>query len=229
MKKLILLAAFCLAFISTPSLAQEAVNLEDENARINYSVGYQVGGDFRRQGIELDPEVVAKGIEDALSGNKPLMTPVEMRKALTELQRQTNAKQPAPKEQAAEAQQQAGQAFLEANKTKEGVQVTASGLQYKAIREGSGRSPSGQDKVKVHYRGTQVDRFGVRQLLQAWDAHGISTRSGDKRLGRGLAAHEGGAKYELYISPDLAYGDQGQLANQTLIFEVDLISVENGE
>ena len=63
MKKLILLAAFCLAFISTPSLAQEAVKLEDENARINYSVGYQVGGDFRRQGIELDPEVVAKGIE----------------------------------------------------------------------------------------------------------------------------------------------------------------------
>ena len=157
MKKLILLAVVCLAFISTPSLAQEAVKLEDENARINYSVGYQVGGDFRRQGIELDPEVVAKGIEDALSGNKPLMTPVEMRKELTELQRQTSAKQPAPAEQAAEAQRQAGQAFLEANKAKEGVQVTASGLQYKVIGEGSGRSPSGQDSVKVHYRGTRVD------------------------------------------------------------------------
>ena len=229
MKKLILLAAFCLAFISTPSLAQEAVKLEDENARINYSVGYQVGGDFRRQGIELDSEVVAKGIEDALSGNKPLMTPVEMRKELTELQRQASAKQPAPKEQAAEAQRQAGQAFLEANKAKEGVQVTASGLQYKVIREGSGRSPSGQDSVKVHYRGRRVDglefdssykrgapaEFRLDQVIKGW--------------GEGLQLMKEGAKYELYIPPELAYGDQGQLANQTLIFEVDLISVENGE
>ena len=85
MKELILFAAIWLVFIPEPLRAQEAVNLEDENARINYSVGYQVGGDFRRQGLELDPEVVAKGIEDALSGNKPLMTPAEMRKALTEL------------------------------------------------------------------------------------------------------------------------------------------------
>ena len=96
MKKLILLAGFCLSLVSMPSIAQEAVELEDENAQINYSVGYQVGGDFRRQGIELDPEVVANGIEDALSGNKPLMTPVEMRKALTELQRLASAKQPSP-------------------------------------------------------------------------------------------------------------------------------------
>ena len=117
MKELILFAAICLVFIPEPLRAQEAVNLEDENARINYSVGYQVGGDFRRQGLELDPEVVAKGIEDALSGNKPLMTPAEMRKALTELQRRVSAKETAPAAQAAGAQRQAGLTFLEANKT----------------------------------------------------------------------------------------------------------------
>ena len=229
MKRLILLAAFCLALVSRPSLAEEAVKLEDENAQINYSVGYQVGGDFRRQGIELDPEVVAKGIEDALSGNKPLMTSVEMREELTELQRRASAKPPAPAELAAEAQRQAGQAFLEANKAKEGVQVTASGLQYKVIREGSGRSPSGQDSVKVHYRGRRVDgsefdssykrgapaEFRLDRVIKGWS--------------EGLQLMKEGARYELYIPPELAYGDQGRLANQTLIFEVDLISVANGE
>ncbi len=229
MKRLILLAVFCLALVSTPSLAEEAVKLEDENARINYSVGFQVGGDYRRKGIQLDPEVVAKGIEDALSGNEPLMTPVEMRKELTDLQRRTSAKQQARAEQAAEAQRQAGQAFLEANKMKVGVRVTASGLQYKVIRAGSGRSPSGQDKVKVHYCGTRVDgsefdssykrgapaEFRLDRVIKGWT--------------EGLQLMKEGAKYELYIPPELAYGDRGRLANQTLIFELELISVKSSE
>ena len=210
-----------------PSLAEEAVKLQDENARINYSVGYQVGSDYRRKGIRLDPEVVAKGIEDALSGNEPLLTPAEMRKELTEVQRRASAKQQARAEQSAEAQRQAGQAFLEANKAKEGVKVTASGLQYKIIREGSGRSPSGQDRVKVHYRGTRVDgsefdssykrgapaKFRLDRVIKGWT--------------EGLQLMKEGAKYEFYIPPELAYGDRSRLANQTLIFEVDLISVES--
>jgi FKBP-type peptidyl-prolyl cis-trans isomerase FklB len=229
MKELIFLAAIWLVFIPEPLRAQEALNLEDENARINYSVGYQVGGDFRRQGLELDPEVVAKGIEDAPSGNKPLITTAEMRKELTELQRRVSAKQAAPAAQAAEVQRQAGLAFLEANKAKAGVRVTASGLQYKIIREGTGKIPSAQDSVRVHYRGTRVDgsefdssykrgapaEFRLDRVIKGW--------------GEGLQLMKEGAKYELYIPPELAYGDQGRLANQTLIFEVDLISVENEE
>jgi FKBP-type peptidyl-prolyl cis-trans isomerase FklB len=229
MKKLILPAAFFLALFSMPLLAQEAVSLEDENARINYSVGYQVGGDFWRQGIELDPEVVARGIEDALSGNQPLMTPVEMRKELTELQRRASAKQQAAADQTAEAQLSTGQAFLMANKAKEGVKVTPSGLQYKVIREGSGRSPSDQDTVKVHYRGTRIDgsefdssykrgtpaEFRLDRVIKGWT--------------EGLQLMEEGAKYEFYIPPELAYGNRGRLANQTLVFEVELISIEPSE
>ena len=229
MKKLILLAGFSLVLVSMPALAQEAVKLEDENARINYSVGYQVGGDFRRQGIELDPEVVANGIEDALSGNKPLMTPVEMRKALTELQRLASAKQPSPAAQAADTQRQTSQAFLEANKTKEGVRVTASGLQYKVIREGSGKHPSAQDSVRVHYRGTRVDGSEFDSSYKRGTPAEFRLDRVIKGWGEGLQLMKEGAKYEFYIPPELAYGDQGRLANQTLIFEVDLISVENDE
>jgi len=229
MKKLILLAGFCLSLVSMPSIAQEAVELEDENAQINYSVGYQVGGDFRRQGIELDPEVVANGIEDALSGNKPLMTPVEMRKALTELQRLASAKQPSPAARAADTQRQTSQAFLEANKTKEGVRVTASGLQYKVIREGSGKHPSAQDSVRVHYRGTRVDGSEFDSSYKRGTPAEFRLDRVIKGWGEGLQLMKEGAKYEFYIPPELAYGDQGRLANQTLIFEVDLISVENDE
>jgi FKBP-type peptidyl-prolyl cis-trans isomerase FklB len=226
MKRLILLAAFCSALFSMPLLAEEAVKIEDENARINYSVGFQVGGDFRRQGIELDPEVVAKGVEDALSGNTPLLTPAEMRKELTGLQRRASARQRARAEQAAEAQRQAGRAFLEANKTKKGVQTTASGLQYKIIRKGSGRSPSGQDSVRVHYRGTRVDgtefdssykrgtpaEFRLDRVIKGWT--------------EGLQLMKEGAMYELYIPPELAYGNRGRLANQMLIFEIELLEVK---
>jgi FKBP-type peptidyl-prolyl cis-trans isomerase len=225
MKRLILLVVLFLSLFSLPSLAEEPVMLEDENARINYSVGYQVGGDFRRQGIDLDPEVVAKGIEDALSGSKPLLTPVEMRKELSELQLRASAKQKALVQQAAQEQLLASQAFLEANKAEEGVQVTASGLQYKVIREGSGRTPSSQDRVKVHYRGTRIDgsefdssykrgapsEFRIDRVIKGWT--------------EGLLLMKEGAKYELYIPPELSYGNRGPLANQTLIFEIELLEV----
>ena len=229
MKRLILLALLIPALVSMPLRAEEALKLEDKNARINYSVGFQVGGDFQRQGIALDPEVVAKGIEDALSGSPPQLTPAEMRKELTELQGRASARQQARADQAAEAQRQAGRAFLEANKTKAGVQTTASGLQYKIIRKGSGRSPSGRDSVRVHYRGTRVDgtefdssyergtpaEFRLDRVIKGWT--------------EGLQLMKEGAKYELYIPPELAYGNRGRLANQTLIFEVELISVKPSE
>jgi FKBP-type peptidyl-prolyl cis-trans isomerase FklB len=229
MKRLILLAAFCSALFSMPSLAEEAMTLEDENARINYSVGFQVGGDFRRQGIELDSEVVAKGIEDALTGTTPLLTPAEMRKELTELQRRASAKQQARADQAAEAQRQAGRAFLQANKTKEGVQVTASGLQYKIIRKGFGRSPSDQDSVRVHYRGTRVDGTEFDSSYERGPPAEFHLDRVIKGWSEGLQLMKEGAMYELYIPPELAYGNLGRLANQTLIFEVELISVKPSE
>jgi FKBP-type peptidyl-prolyl cis-trans isomerase FklB len=225
MKRLILLAVFCLALVSTPSLAEEAVKLEDENAQINYSVGYQVGGDFRRQGIQLDPEVVAKGIEDALSGNEPLMTPVEMRKELTDLQRRASAKQQARAEQAAEAQRQAGQAFLEANKVKEGVEVTASGLQYKVIREGSGNSPGPRDSVTVNYRGTLINGNEFDSSYGKGEPSTFKVNGVIKGWTEALQMMKEGAKWQLFIPPDLAYGERGTLADKTLIFDVELISV----
>jgi len=219
------IAALSLAVASAAAPAEEAVKLDDENARINYGVGYQVGGDFKRQGVDLDPEIVTKGIEDALSGAKPAMTPTEMRKELAAVQQRVVAKRQARAQQQAETRRKAGEEFLAANQAKEGVKVTASGLQYKVIEPGAGKTPAAQDTVKVHYRGTRIDgtefdssykrgkpaEFRLDRVIKGWT--------------EGLQLMSEGAKYELYIPPQLAYGDRGRLAHQTLIFEVELLSV----
>jgi len=97
MKGSFLLPALLLAMVFQPCVAEEEAPLADENARINYSVGYQVGSDFQRPGMQLDPEIVARGVEDAMSGADPLLSPLEMRKELGDLQRRARAAKPASK------------------------------------------------------------------------------------------------------------------------------------
>ncbi len=228
MRASISLAWLILAFASFPPVAEEPPVLDEENARINYGVGFQVGGDFRRQGVELDPEVMARGVEDAMSGNPPQMTPAEMRKTLAELQRSVAAERQARAGELAAERRKAGQAWLEANKGKPGVKVTASGLQYKVIREGSGPRPGPKDKVRVNYRGTRIDG-------SEFDSSHKRGESAEFRLDRvikgwteGVQLMQEGAKYELYVPAELAYGEKGRLAHQTLIFEVELLAVGDG-
>ena len=214
-----------LTFAAVNAPAGDAQPLADENARINYSVGYQVGGDFERQGVELDPEIVARGVADALTGAEPLMTPAEMNKELTALQQRVTAARKANAARAAAEQRAAGEAFLEENKSKEGVQVTDSGLQYKILEPGTGRQPGPTDKVRVNYRGTRIDgtefdssykrgkpaEFGLDGVIKGWT--------------EGLQLMKEGGKAQFFIPPELAYGDKGRLGNQTLIFDVELIAV----
>ena len=215
----------CLTFVAANAPAGDAQPLADENARINYSVGYQVGGDFERQGVELDPEIVARGVADALTGAEPLMTPAEMNKELSALQQRVTAARKANAEKAAAEQRAAGEAFLEENKSKEGVQVTDSGLHYKILEPGTGRQPGPSDKVRVNYRGTRIDgtefdssykrgkpaEFGLDGVIKGWT--------------EGLQLMKEGGKAQFFIPPELAYGDKGRLGNQTLIFDVELIAV----
>ena len=219
----------CLTFVTVNVPAENAQTLADENARINYSVGYQVGGDFKRQGVELDPEIVARGVADALAGTEPLMTPAEMNKELSALQQRVTAARKANAEKAAAGQRAAGEAFLEANKGKEGVQVTDSGLQYRIIEAGTGKQPGPTDKVRVNYRGTRIDgtefdssykrgkpaEFGLDGVIKGWT--------------EGLQLMKEGGKAQFFIPSELAYGDKGRLGNQTLIFDVELIAVLEAE
>jgi FKBP-type peptidyl-prolyl cis-trans isomerase FklB len=205
--------------------AAEAVNLQDETARISYSLGYQIGGDFKRQGVEMNAEAVVKGIQDALSGAEPAMPATEMQQTLVDLKKKIVAEQQARKQETELQYIAEVKKFMEENAKKEGVVTTESGLQYKIVTEGTGKTPGPTDKVTVNYRGTLIDgkefdssykrgkpaTFGLNAVIKGWS--------------EGLQLMKEGGKAQLFIPPNLAYGDRGPLGHRTLIFDVELISV----
>jgi FKBP-type peptidyl-prolyl cis-trans isomerase FklB len=210
-------------------VAGEAPEIRDENDRISYSVGYQIGGDFKRQGVDLKSDLVVQGIQDALKGDKPRMAPEEMKRTLVELKRKVTVPQQEERKMAAEKSRVEGEAFLGENAKKEGVVTLPSGLQYKILKDGTGASPQATDNVTVHYRGTLVDgtefdsshkrnqpaTFRVNGVIRGWT--------------EALQRMKPGAKWQLFIPAKLAYGERGTGSaippNSALIFEVELLKV----
>lgn len=223
MRSLAVLAVAACLFAGSSS-AEEPKGPADEKEKLGYSVGYQVGSDFRRQGIAIDPEMVVRGVRDALAGAEPAVPPEEMRAALTEVRRQAAT---AAREQA-RSNLEAGRSFLARNRGREGVIALASGLQYEILEAGSGPHPDPTSRVTVHYRGTLLDGtefdssygrgepaiFGLDHVIAGWR--------------EALPLMPEGAKWKLFVPPDLAYGERGAgpriPPNATLVFEVELVS-----
>jgi FKBP-type peptidyl-prolyl cis-trans isomerase FklB len=210
--------------------ASEPLTLDSEDEKVNYSVGYQIGGDFKRQGVPLRADALVAGIRDALEGGQPRLPEEEQRATLVELKRRIVATEQASRQAQGEKNLAAARAFLERNRTREGVTTLPSGLQYKVLKEGTGPKPSTTDVVTVHYRGTLLDgtefdssygrnqpaTFPLNRVIKGWT-------EALQLMGRG-------AKWELYIPPELAYGERGAGAmippQSALVFEVELLDVK---
>jgi len=228
----ILRAILIVAFLSGTCLAGETPEPKSEKEKISYSLGYQIGGDFKRQGVELAPDLIVKGIQDAAGGAEPRMPLQEMRKTLVGLKMKVEADERKRLSEIAGKNRAEGEAFLAANGKKEGVVTLPSGLQYKVLAAGTGKSPNPTDNVTVHYRGTFVDgtefdssykrnapaTFGVDRVIVGWQ--------------EALPMMKEGAKWQLFVPSKLAYGEQGSGSrfppNSTLLFEVELIAVQSG-
>jgi len=220
-------SALLLATACDPSQGGGPVSLESDDAKVSYSIGYQIGGDIQRQGFPLDPNALAAGILDASTGAEAKLAEEERRTALAALQERVMAAQKASREAKSETNLAAAKAFLAENGAKEGVTTLPSGLQYKVITEGTGPKPGATDTVTVHYRGTLIDgtefdssysrnepaTFPLNRVIKGWT--------------EGLQLMGEGAKWELYVPPDLAYGPQGageRIPPQSaLVFEVELL------
>jgi FKBP-type peptidyl-prolyl cis-trans isomerase FklB len=225
----IYLPAVFLCSLSLPLAAAETLDLEDPTTRTNYSLGYQIGGDFKRQGVEMNAEAVVQGIRDALSGAEPQMPPAEMNATLMELKRKVVAEQ---RKRGVENELKylaEGKAFLEENAKKEGVVTTESGLQYKVITEGTGKRPGPEDQVTVHYRGSLIDGKDFDSSYKKGKPATFRLNGVIKGWSEGLQLMKEGGKSQLFIPQNLAYGSRGPLAHRTLIFEVELISVDTPE
>jgi FKBP-type peptidyl-prolyl cis-trans isomerase FklB len=223
------IAIIGLALAGSVCAAGEKPEFADENNRINYSLGYQIGGDLKRQQVEVNDDILLRGIKDAMTGAEPLLGQDEMRKTLVELKRKVVALQAQERVAAQQKNLQAGEEFLIENARRDGVVSLPSGLQYRVLEPGSGKQPAAKDTVTVHYRGTLIDGT---EFDSSYSRNKPATFRADRVIKgwqEALQLMQEGARWELFIPAKLAYGDKGAgkiQPNSTLIFEVQLIKVE---
>jgi FKBP-type peptidyl-prolyl cis-trans isomerase FklB len=215
---------------ATAAKTQSAKTLDTPKDKLSYAIGLNVGRSLQKDSIAVDPDIVAQGVKDALSGGNTLLTDEEAKAAIVALQADLRKKQEETMKAAGEVNKKQGDAFLAANKAKEGVVTLPSGLQYKVVTPGKGPKPAATDTVVCNYRGTLIDgtefdssykrgqpaTFPVGQVIPGWT--------------EALQLMPVGSKWQLFIPPDLAYGERSPSpvigVNSTLIFDIELLSIQ---
>jgi len=216
--------------LSGAAFAADAPELKTDKEKLSYSIGMDIGGKLKQQSLDVDTELLAQGLKDSYVGGKTILTEDEARQAFKEFQQKQMAKQAEAMRVQGEKNKADGERFLAENAKKEGVKTLPSGLQYKEITPGKGKSPKATDTVTTNYRGTLIDgtefdssykrgqpaTFPVSGVIPGWT--------------EALQLMKEGAKWELYLPSSLAYGERGAGKeigpNAALIFEVELISVK---
>jgi FKBP-type peptidyl-prolyl cis-trans isomerase FklB len=219
---------------ATATKSAAAPALTTRKDKFSYALGMNIGNGYKqgleKQAVEFDANLIAQGVKDALSGAKTRLTEDEAKAVLTEVQTEVNKQRQEKMKEAADKNKAEGEAFLAANKSKEGVVTLPSGLQYKILTAGIGPKPTASDQVSCNYRGTLIDgtefdssakhggpaTFGVGQVIKGWT--------------EALQLMPIGSKWQLFIPSSLAYGERGGPGgaigpNEALIFEVELISI----
>lgn len=218
----------------TATKSAAAVPLKTRKEKFSYALGMNIGTGYsqglKKQSVEVDWNLLAQGMKDAAAGSKTRLTQEEAQAVLNEVQTEIKKQQQEKTQQAAAANKTEGEAFLAANKSKDGVVTLPSGLQYKILTAGTGPKPTASDSVKCNYRGTLINgtefdssykrgqpaTFAVGQVIKAWT--------------EALQLMPAGSKWQLFVPSSLAYGERGAGAeigpNATLIFEVELLSIE---
>jgi FKBP-type peptidyl-prolyl cis-trans isomerase FklB len=209
---------------------QKAPVLKSQKAKDGYAIGYQIGEDFKRHNLTIDPDMLARGARDALTQKKPLMTPEERRAALTNLEGRIKVAQQKMLQEQAAKNLAASEKFLAENSAKEGVKTLPSGLQYRVIQEGAGPSPKGADTVKVNYRGRLIDGTEFDSSYRRGQTAELPVEGLIPGWTEALELMKTGSKWEIFIPPQLAYGERGAgpviPPQSVLIFEVELVSIE---
>jgi len=207
--------------------AEDKAAFKDPKEKASYSIGANWGNSLKRQEVELDLEATIKGLRDGLAG-KSVLTDQELREVLSALNQEIRAKMEEKRKHLGETNKQEGEKFLAENKTKPGVITLPSGLQYKVLVEGSGESPKSNDVVTANYRGTLIDGTEFDSSNKSGQPLVRPANMLIKGWTEALQLMKPGAKWQLFIPPDLAYGERGSGAqigpNATLIFEMELVS-----
>ena len=215
--------------LSGQGWAAEGIALKNDKDKLSYTMGVDIGKYMQQQAMDVDPDMFAKGLKDVMTGAKTALTDEEMHQIISAFQKEAAEKQVVRMKAVAEKNKREGEAFLAENKKKNGVKILSSGLQYKVIKDGKGQTPKLTDTVTTNYRGTLIDgtefdsshkrgepaKFPVNGVISGWT--------------EALQLMKVGSKWQIFIPSNLAYGEQGAGnvigANQTLVFEIELISI----
>lgn len=208
--------------------AADAPQLTDEKAKVSYGIGMNLGTQFRNDELDIDTDLLLRGVQDSLKGNKTLLSESEMQAALQDMMTKTRAKRTEKRRALGEKNKTDGEKFLADNKAKPGVVALPSGLQYKVVTEGKGDSPKATDNVTVQYRGTLLDGTEFDSSYSRNEPATFQLNRVIKGWTEGVQLMKPGAKYQFYIPGDLAYGPSGYGAkigpNATLVFDIELLS-----
>lgn len=228
--KIKLVAAVVMGLAMSASFAADNIVLTSDLDKLSYSIGADLGKNFKKQGIEVNPTVMAKGLQDGMSNGQLMLTDAQMKDVLDKFQKDLMVKRNAEFAKKADDNKAKGEAFLNQNKTNAGVITLPSGLQYKIIETGTGAKPGKEDTVTVDYTGTLVDgqvfdssektgkpaTFKVSQVIPGWT--------------EALQLMPAGSTWEVFVPASLAYGSRsvgGPIGpNETLVFKIHLISVK---
>ena len=226
MKINVALLPVLMALILSLPFQATAAEIKTDKQKFSYAVGFQIAQSIKRDDLEVDIDALLDAIKAVLKDSKLKMTTKEMQTAVQAFQ----AKEMSKRNAAGAESKKAGEKFLTENKSKKGVKVTASGLQYKVLKKGSGKKPNEKDTVVVHYKGTLINgtefdstygrgapaTFQVGQVIKGWQ--------------EALQLMNTGSKMEVYVPSDLAYGANGAGGkigpNETLVFEVELLEIK---
>lgn len=231
MKKLVLLASLLIAAGSAQAEITKD-SLDTQQKKVAYIIGYNYGSGMHRQYVEIDPETFFAAFKEGYTGGTNLYSDEEIREIMTSFQAELRAINELKMKELAEKNLKTGTEFLDENAKKDGVKVTASGLQYKVNIEGEGDSPTAEDTVTVQYEGKLLNGTVFDSSYKRKEPATFPLKGVIKGWTEGLQLMKPGAKYTFYIPAKLAYGERGNRGiepNSTLIFDVELISFKKPE
>jgi FKBP-type peptidyl-prolyl cis-trans isomerase FklB len=231
MKRTGLIVAFCLSAVAPLFADGTNVVLTDEKSRLSYAIGMMFANRWKEQGVDVDPDLVLRGLKDGQSGGPTLMSQQDMRDLINTFQKALADRQQKTREELLAKNKAEGEAFLAKNKTLPGVVTLPDGLQYKVIADGTGEMPGDNDIVMMNYRGTFVDGTEFGSSAQDGKPLQVSANRVFRGWKEALKLMKTGSKWQLFIPAELAYGQNGLppriQPDATLLIEVELLAVQH--